>query len=181
MDVYERCLQHGRWVQITPSTKFWCGWAPLKGREHYMTWADPKTKQRRPWLLSTAPLGRRGVQLGLLEFSGEVLKDMLDRLRRGRASVPWEVTDVADDVYWKHMDAEWRRPILDARTGRTKYLWVKRSSRWPDHLRDCEVMQIAGALFYRALDFGTNNEQVDHAKGTEGTAGSEQADVGSQP
>ena len=50
------------------------------------------------------------------------------------------------------MDGEIKRFVFSKTTGRSKYEWAKRSTRWPNHLLDCEVMQLAFACFLGAFN-----------------------------
>jgi len=56
------------------------------------------------------------------------------------------------DVYWKHLDAEFKSPGYRSRTG-TTWNWEKRGRKWPNHLFDCEVMQIALANCLNFIQF----------------------------
>jgi hypothetical protein len=103
------------------------------------------------------------IQLPLLEFAGEYLLDLLSRLRKGQAGISWELIPmptappvdgavaVDSEEYYRHLDAKIYRPIASGRTGKVDYRWCKRSDRWPDHLLDCEIMQIAMALLHKRL------------------------------
>jgi hypothetical protein len=84
----------------------------------------------------------------LLEFNGEFLRDVLARLRRG-GRPRWELTDAADETYYRHLDAYVRRPIVVGRRVQTK--WMLRTQRWPDHCLDAELQMLAAALFQKRL------------------------------
>jgi hypothetical protein len=92
---------------------------------------------------STSGAGQ--VQMSLLEFAAEYFKDILAKLRTGRTDYfQWKVReDVATDEYWTHLDAEVKRSLVNKRNGKTTTEWQLRSERCPNHLLDCEVMQIA--------------------------------------
>jgi len=132
------------------------GWMPAKGmpsRKMFKTEdgsALPWTIAYRDPYLGTADGGRCLIML--LEFASEALKDVLATLRDPRRSadigVEWAVTkEAATEEYWRHMDAEFLSERTNGRTGRVTREWTKRSARWPNHLFDCEVMQIATAMF----------------------------------
>jgi hypothetical protein len=37
------------------------------------------------------------------------------------------------------------------RAGRIKHVWMKRNQKWPDHLHDCEIMQLAMVMLWNEL------------------------------
>jgi hypothetical protein len=127
---------------------------PAKGMPGRKRWPDLKTRLMLPYYLrgidpfcGTADSGR--VEMSLFEFSGDFFKDVLDALRKGAAQTKWEVSvQMSTDEYWKHMDAEVKEPIYSKQTGRTRFEWRLRAQRWPNHLLDCEVMQVALATYY---------------------------------
>jgi hypothetical protein len=114
-------------------------------------WPDKKTKTLAPYTMGSAPLGHRKFRLPLFEFNGEYIKDVLERLRTRKAAQRWELCDGVDDEYFKHLDAELKKPKWHPYTRRMTRAWQKRNRTWPDHLRDCEVEQIAWALFHQLL------------------------------
>ena len=71
---------------------------------------------------------------------------------------------VDEETYRWHLDAKRYGP----RAIRRRVVWesVKRSSRWPDHLLDCEVTQIAWAAFHGRLPLNLPEDQkqdaIDH-------------------
>ncbi len=169
-EVYENCLRWGeRRPQGHASLPLWVGWLPSKGREREARWVDKRSGQPRPYHLGRAsvPAGAR-VEVPLLEFSGDFLLGWLMRLRRGpdaAAGLRWEVVEmptagdipgavpVSGDEYFRHMDAKVHKPVSIGRTGRVEWTWKLRSQRWPDHLLDCELMQMAAALLQRRLPY----------------------------
>lgn len=157
-EVYEACLRWGQLVSRPHGPPFFVGWTPSKGFDRQEPWLDPKTKQARPFALGAAALPDKRFRLPLLEFMADHIKDILDRLRRGRAAFKWELSDKADDEYFRHLDAEYKKPFYNARTHRVKYVWARRSNQWPNHLLDCEVMQIVMALFHKLLPMGIESE-----------------------
>jgi hypothetical protein len=56
---------------------------------------------------------------------------------------------VDEETYRRHLDAKRYEPRAVRR--RVVWEWTKRSSRWPDHLLDCEITQIAWAAFHDRL------------------------------
>jgi len=158
-DVYAHCL---RWGRIVPSRQpgllpIHVGWTPMKGRERDASWKDPKTKQPRPYYLGSAALPHRKFRLPLIEFNGDFLLDILTKLRKGpdgAGGFRWELTGQADDEYFRHLDAKVKKPEVIGRSGKVQIIWQLRSARWPDHLLDCELEQLAMALFHRRLPWG---------------------------
>jgi len=156
-DVYMRCLQHGQ-LKAAVGLPVWRGWMPSKGRERDRAWKDAKTGATLPYVLGSAPLPHRRFLLPLLEFNGDMLLSVLAKLRKGPekcAGIKWEVVEgIIDEEYWRHMDAKVYVPKTTA-AGKVEYQWTKRSHYWPDHLLDCEIMQMALATFHWRLPWGS--------------------------
>jgi hypothetical protein len=166
-EVYKRCAAFGKLVALGPGQlPILRGWTPMKGSDEKrrQSWKDPKTGQPRPFFLGRAAQTHRRYQLPLLEFSGHYLKNILTRLRQGKAGFRWEVSDKVTEEYWRHMDAEYLKPVYNPRTNRVEHIWVKRSKSWPNHLADCEVMNEAMALFHRKLPFDTRSAIMEPEK-----------------
>lgn len=155
-EVFSKCLGHG---VIKPmgmgKLPMFVGWTPLRGTDEQRRqgWKDPKTGQPRPYSLGYAPQTHRRFQVPLLEFGGHQLKHILSRLRQGRTPWKWEVCESVTEEYWKHLDAEYLKPVYNSRTHRVEYLWVKRSRQTPNHMLDCEVQSLAMAFLHRKLPF----------------------------
>lgn len=150
--VYDNCLRFGKLLSAAHTLPIWCGWMPGKGREREAKWTDPKTKLPRPFLFGSAALPHQRFRLPLLEFNGDALLDILSKLRRGpdkSGGIRWELIECADETYFRHLDAKVKKAVTAGRTGRTEQLWCLRSRRWPDHLLDCELMQLALAMFHK--------------------------------
>lgn len=141
-EVYRECARLGMFA--------------LRGDEA-QSWPH-QTKQgrpvQRPWVerrfdpyIGTPEAGRRG-RIVEIRWSNPTVKDILATLRKGdRAPVRWEVPEqYATDDYFRHLDGEYKRSQYNARTGKTKWVWQQRGRRWPNHLFDCEAMQIAVAV-----------------------------------
>jgi len=97
-----------------------------------------------------------GYILHPFQFAGDLFLSLLNGLRKGpekAAGLRWELVELpcgpempgavrVDEVtYRRHLDAKRCEPRAARR--RVVWEWTKRSSRWPDHLLDCEVTQIA--------------------------------------
>lgn len=156
--VYAECLRWGRFFPRSGRVPLWVGWMPSKGMPR-KGWRNPKTGVDEPFFLRGIDprvgdnAGRQGsLELKLLEFGTDVTKDILERLRKGKTGTRWEVADnVASPEYWRHLDCEQKVARLSSATGRTTWTWLPRSSKWPNHLADCEVMQVAAAIFHNRL------------------------------
>ena len=147
--VYDNCLRWGKLVPRGNGMPIWHGWLPSKGRERDAKWADPKTKAPRPFILGRAALPHKRLELPLLEFNGDAIKDVLATLRKRGKPYAWELNEAASEEYFRHIDAEIKQPLAVGRTGKITWQWCKRNSRWPNHGLDCEIMQIAAAVLKR--------------------------------
>lgn len=144
------------------------GWMPLKGRETGARFTTA-TGAVHPFGLSTSSSMRTDVVQPLLVFDTEHLRDMLSRLRKGDIDREWGVhqdppsvqaegTYIAEpDLYWRHLDSHVLRPQAN-RSGRIKHVWIKRNQKWPDHLHDCEIMQLAMVMLWN--DLVTSSESI---------------------
>jgi hypothetical protein len=108
-------------------------------------------------MLGNAAVGHSRYAVKLLEFNGEYLLGMLAKLRLGpdaAGGLRWELTEqslsVGEEEYRKHLAGKIEKAVADRR-GNKRHIWVKRTHLWPDHLLDCEVMQLAFAMFHGLL------------------------------
>jgi hypothetical protein len=154
--VYSNCARFGE-LQMTSQRRanklppLHVGWIPSKGISSE-GWMVNKSKVLARIQPLERPINGRIIALPLLEFADKPIKDILDRLRRGRASVRWEVDQaVATEDFWTHLDGERLAKFWDKRTNRVKEEWVRRSSHWPNHWFDCAKLQVALAIFHRLL------------------------------
>lgn len=161
--VYAECLRYGKMVARPNKIPLFVGWLPSKGQPR-RGWRDNRTQVEVPFFLRGIDprVGSQSggkLELKLLEFATDTNKDILERLRRGHVAQRWEVADkVAVHEYWRHMDAEHKMARLSASNGRTTYTWLPRNLKWPNHLFDCEVQQIALALFHNRLRLNPNEQ-----------------------
>jgi hypothetical protein len=134
-DVYRRCAKHG--------------WVALLG-DRRPTYVH-KTRQGKLVLRFYSP--RRKVALGrgqscaVYYFSALNTKDALARLRRNQEperGATWEVPDDIDDEYLAHMEGEQRVK----KNG--NWFWERIGKR-PQHMFDCEVMQVAAAFMLKLV------------------------------
>lgn len=156
--VYAECLRYGRFIARTGRVPLFVGWMPSKGMPR-RGWRNSKTGLDEPFYLRGIDPrvgdnagGQNRLELKLLEFGTDTTKDILERLRKGKTGTRWEVSEkVAGPEYWRHLDCENKVPRLSSATGRTTWTWLPRSSKWPNHMADCEVLQIAAAIFHNRL------------------------------
>lgn len=157
-EVYKTCARFGEIVQRPQGLPICLGWMPTKGMPGRKRWKSPDSGLMVPYFLRpTDPyLGTSGaglVEISLLEFSGDFYKDILENLRAGKAGAKWEVLEsMASEEYWRHMDCEQKTAVFSKQTGRTQWVWLPRSKHWPNHLFDCEVIQVSGATFFGWLN-----------------------------
>jgi len=170
--VFENCMRWGRPILRPMKPALWRGWMPTKGYDREITWTINGV-QRAYRTVPMDPVSgkfvrRRGkTEIRRLDFNAFQMKDILERVRRGDGRRKWEVSRTASsDEYWKHLDSEIRVQRLNQRTGRTSWEWKKRSQRWPNHLFDCEVLQVAGSILHRLF------EPKDETADDNGTGGS---------
>jgi hypothetical protein len=159
--VYKECLRWGKMVPIPNGLPIWVGWTPMKGREGNVVWKDKKTGQPMLYYRCRAPLSHRKFELSLLEFNGDALKDILAKLRKGpevAAGIRWELIDGLPLEYFRHLDGEVKMLVPGPR-GRLISQWRPRSKRWPNHLNDCELEQLAFAMFLKRLPWAAEEEK----------------------
>jgi hypothetical protein len=159
--VYKECLRWGKMVQLPNALPIWVGWTPMKGRDGNVVWTDKKTRQPMLYYRSRAPLSHKEFELSLLEFNGDALKDILAKLRKGpehAAGIRWELIEDLPPEYFRHLDAEVKMEVPGPR-GRLKSEWRPRSKRWPNHLLDCEIEQLAFAMFHKRLPWAVAPEE----------------------
>jgi phage terminase large subunit GpA-like protein len=164
--VYAECLRWGKFHQRSFKVPLFLGWMPSKGVPR-RGWRDKKSGVEVPFFLQgidprIGTTNGAKLELKLLEFATDTTKDILERIRRGQVAQRWEVADkVATPEYWRHLDAERKVAKFYSNSGRTTYTWLPKSRKWPNHLFDSEVMQVAMAVFHNRLRFqaAAENEQ----------------------
>lgn len=147
------------------------GWLAMKGddtRNHYI-YVSPKSKQRieLPYKLPMSQpdpaLGVRtrdeiqrihkrigGKRCNLLTWCNYPIKEILFRLRDGRAKAQWLAPDSIGEEWMRQMRAERKVQYYDSRTGHAREAY-KQIGKRPNHLLDCEAMQVVMAHFARVL------------------------------
>lgn len=150
-DIYSACLAHGQLARkFNRRRAKHVGWWPMRGQRRSWFYKDKKGR-RRPYGLQLASIPRPDITLQQILFNSETMLDLLDKLRQGpdiAAGIRWELTEAADTTYRKHLEGRVKGPLKNGQT------WHPRSERWPDHLLDCEKMQVALALATGLLPWG---------------------------
>jgi hypothetical protein len=160
-EVYRTCAAHSQIVARRDKKPLCIGWMPVKGMPGYKRWNDQSTKLILPYTVRDIDpfigLDKAGiVAMSLFEFSGSFFLDILDNLRKGKGGFKWSVTQAMNTAeYWRHLDGEYKGQKLNKLTGKVTSDWIGRSSGWPNHLLDCEKIQVASASFltFFKLDF----------------------------
>jgi hypothetical protein len=142
------------------------GWLPAKGFPSRKKWRD-KNGVMQPWRMQVNDPYRGTEKSGqvvdrLFEFAADHFLDILQQLRAGRLAERWIVPkQLLTEEYKKHLDAR-----IPGDRG-----WVKRSKNWPDHLLDCEVMQVAYAYMLGLLRSSRGSQRSTHReeKGLDGS------------
>jgi hypothetical protein len=175
-EVYQQCL---RWTTPRPvmgRLPQAIGWIPAKGRERQMHWVHRATGRSQPYFYGSAALPpNTRLHLPLLEFAADYFLDILNRFRRGpdaAGGLQWELIGfpagnptpgavlVTEDEYRRQIDAKILKAFASGRTGRVEQRWVLRSSKWPDHILDCEIMEVAWAMAHNRLPWARNHDLI---------------------
>jgi hypothetical protein len=176
-EVREACLRYGKVVHVTRGAHMHVGWTPWDGQKPQWRQIDESTNNASPYGLSNygVPLTRRiPYTLHSFQFAGDFFLSLLARLRKGAERCGgrrWELIEfpcgpevtgalrVDEETYRRHLDAKRYEPRPLRR--RVVWEWVKRSSRWPDHLLDCEITQIAWAAMHRRIPVSADRDDDD--------------------
>lgn len=163
-EVYGSCVRRAEILPQEQGLPIALGWVPTKGFPGRRLYKDPETGLNLPYYLRDVDpfegsSDARRVRIGLLGFSTDYAKDLLEGLRQGRGSgVTWSVSEgMATEEYWRHLDAEIKETVRSKITGRISYVWKLRAQRWPNHIFDCEVMQVIFASYLGLFDIGPLN------------------------
>lgn len=131
-------------------------WIAMRGDDRE-SWpakiAGKKERVQRIWALRkfNPLIGKRATNKKAVEirWSNPSVKDILSRLRSPSSPIQWKAIDKAiDEEYEKQIKAEVKRKKVKRTTGAVYYQWETRTKGWPNHLFDCECMQIAMAVRY---------------------------------
>lgn len=156
-EIYRQCARFCTLAPRAMSRPLAIGWMPSKGMPGRKRWKDTATGLSVPYylrdidpFLGTSEAGK--ISMSLFEFSGDFFEDILAEMRKPGGPYSWAVAEsMATDEYWRHMDSKIKTAVYNRFSGRTTWEYRKRSQTWPDHMRDCEVMQIAAAVFFGLL------------------------------
>lgn len=154
-EVYLNCALNCDFVPQTLGLPLGIGWMPTKGFPSRKRWKHDDGVLR-PWyrqevdpFIDSPDAGK--VKISLMEFSSDYYKDILNRLRSQRYGRWSVIQEVSTDEYWRHLDAWIRTEVRSKKNNQAVVQWVPRSQHWPDHMGDCEVLQIFMATFHQVL------------------------------
>lgn len=166
-EVYARCAANCEFMEQAEGIPLGIGWIPTKGFPGRKHWREKGGEVMRPFFVRDVDpfegSSKAGlVRVGLLGFSGDYFKDVLEALRKRQGSALWSVSqEMATEEYWRHMDGEMRTMERSAVTGRTMNRWVPRAAKdWPNHWFDCEVLQLVLANFLGLLTIEKPKQEV---------------------
>ena len=139
--VYRECARFG-WFAIRGDDR---ESFPMRDREGKRIEVPYTVRQFDPFI-GTHDQGQ--TTIAELRWSNPTIKDILFKLRDAESSpVKWEVPEQwSTNKYWRHLDGEYKGRDFNARTGRVIYTYKKRSRHWPNHLLDCEAMNVTVAI-----------------------------------
>jgi hypothetical protein len=108
-----------------------------------------------PDKVALAPCGKYA---GWLAWCVNPVKDILNQYKSGRGP-GWENPDDMSNEYRTQINSEIKKDVISPTDKQVSRRWVKIASR-PNHLWDCEAMQIALALYARIIR-GTETEEEE--------------------
>ena len=151
-EVYATCVSHGEIMPRDGKLPAVLGWMPTKGSPGRRSWRDENGLFRPYYVRDVDPFegtsDARKLAVGLLGFSTDSAKDILEGMRRKQGPFAWSVCEaMATEEYWRHMDGEIKTAVRNMANGRVTHNWVPRSRHWPNHWFDCEVLQVVLAMF----------------------------------
>jgi len=124
-----------------------------------MQFGDPHIGRSRRDVRLVGPTPGGGTLCPYFRFSNEQAKDALarhrdgHRIRQGSAAPPRWVNPIPqtaeekreEEEYDRQLNSEFKRTIIDRRTGKEKMRWLPVAAGRPNHYWDCEVMQMVAA------------------------------------
>ena len=136
-------------------------WIALRGdaRESWPHFDSRKRRIEKPWtqkridpLIGTSREGTKYITQ--IMWSNPAVKDMIARFREPRLSpVSWAILQsCATDEYFRQLNAEYKKRVYTL-AGKVNYVWTLRSSKWDNHLLDCECMNAALAIYFDILRY----------------------------
>jgi hypothetical protein len=136
------------------------GYVALRGSDNEsFTWNDNGRKVQRAYARpergdpagggrwDAGTLARRTCPL--IKFSAPTCEDILDALRR-TDPVRWEFPKDFPLDWHEHLASTVRKKLRNAVTGKVSTKWIVVKGK-PNHLRDCEKMQVVAALLAKVL------------------------------
>ena len=140
------------------------GWTAMHGSGTDGFWHVPPNRKRvkkfwSPRDFAGAPSGGRA---RYFHWCGDKVKDTLAILRDGKGP-SWETADDSSIDYRVQMMSEIKKDVLNKMTKRPDQRWVKIGSR-PNHLWDCEAMQVCLAMIHRVLAMPGAVEEAEENK-----------------
>jgi len=136
------------------------GWVALRGSDNEaFTWNEHGSKVQRAYARpergdpsgggswDVSGLARKNCPV--IKFSAPTCEEILDALRKIQPPI-WEFPKDFSNDWHEHIASTVRKKIRNPVTGATTVKWAIVKGR-PNHLRDCEKMQIAAALLARVL------------------------------
>jgi hypothetical protein len=140
-EIYRMCALHGWFACRGDAAESWPHPVP-HGKPVHRVWTERKFDP----FTGTAKAGRKTVTE--LRWSNPRIKGLLEVLRNPeRSPYRWEIVEpYATEEYFRHLDGEYLGESYNPKTGKVKREWKKRGRRWPNHLRDCELENIAVAI-----------------------------------
>jgi Phage terminase large subunit (GpA) len=174
-EVYRNCTSYCQVVPRKVGIPLLVGWMPSKGMPGRKRWRDPDTKLFVPWYLRAmdpfmGTTQAAQVETCLFEFSASYFEDILEGLRAGKGGFKWAVSAAMDtyksengSTYWRHMDGHIKVNFESRMTGIVKQEWKLRHRTWPDHLLDCEILQVAKANFHQFFSVETESKNANQS------------------
>lgn len=142
--VYQKCCEYSH-IGVVGGKKQTLSWIATKGVDCIdFPWPDGtrrlySTEARGDPALGTGPKGRTAP---LYKFSNYSYKNLLVNLRDGKGQ-KWSCPEYSEE-YTRQLNSEVLQRTIDAKTGKEKWIWVQKSGI-PNHLWDCEILQILAA------------------------------------
>jgi phage terminase large subunit GpA-like protein len=155
MEIYAQCVENGH-VEIVGNSEQWICWKASKGEgQKSFPFFQKNNRIDLPfrWPLGfgdpRSGKGAIGKVCPLIQFSNPTCKDILARLRDGKGA-PWLAYEGVAEDWHKHIYAERRVKVWDSKGIEAGWRW-ENIGRRPNHLWDCEVMQVAAACMEGVL------------------------------
>ncbi len=160
--------------EIRGASTMFAGWMPCQSMPTKKLWKNKESGLLEPFniqsidpFIGTANAGQ--LDMPLFQFAADYFEDILDNMRKGVGGFKFSVSDevnkglvpvgvvyphtshikvASEEDFWKHMNGHIKAAVQSKFSGMIKHQWIKRHSRWPDHILDCVRDQVALANFY---------------------------------